>query len=150
MSKNILEKAPNWVERFLLPNIEARIRTIVKNEVDRVIEFQKTINDIDKRLAVLENNPFVIALHGFTIKRASEVLESLEKKMGGNPLTPDELRLRRELTAKLDTGSISPNEAMQLRDILNKELGEAREANDFLAFLAILFLLGLVLAIISR
>ncbi|MBA7614178.1 hypothetical protein ES703_21441 [subsurface metagenome] len=150
MPKNILEKPPRWVERFLLPNLDARIRTIVKTEVDRVMELQKTISDIDKRLAVLENNPLFIALHGFTVKRASEVLEFLEKKMEGNPLTPDELRLRRELTVKLDAETISPNEARQLRNILNKELEEAREEKDFLAILAILFLLGLVLAIISR
>lgn len=150
MPNDILEKAPSWVERILLPNLEAKVRTIVKTEVDRVMVFQKAIGDVDKRLAVLENNPLVMAFQAFTIKRASEVLETLEKKMRGNPLTLDELRLRRELTAKLDARVISPDEAGQLQEILDKELTEARNENDFLGILAILFLLGLVIAILSR
>ncbi len=150
MPKDVLEKVPSWVERFLLPDLEIRIRTIVKAEVDKIIEFQNAINSIDKRLAILELNPLIMAFNGFTIKKASEILESLEKKLGGNPLTPDTLRLRRELTAKLDAGIITPSEARQLRDILNEELGEAREVNDLLAILAILFLLALVVAALSR
>jgi len=150
MPKDILEKVPSWVERFLLPNLEERIRTIVKTEVDRVMEFQKAISAVDTRLAVLENNPLTIAFRAFNVQKASEILVSLEKKMGGNPLTPDELRLRREFTTKLDTGIITPDEARQLRNILDKELEEARDKNDFLAILAILFLLGLIIAILSR
>ena len=148
--KNIAEKIPSWVEKFLLPDLESRIRTIVKAEIDRVMRFEETLRDIDKRLAVLENNPFIIASKHFSIRSASVILEGFEKKMRVNPLTAEELQLRKELTIKLERKTITPDEARQLHDILNKELEEASKTNEFLAILAILFLLGLVVAILSR
>jgi hypothetical protein len=69
--------------------------------------------------------------------------------LGGNPLTPNELRRRAELTSRLDARTITPDEARELRDILEKELEEARAIGNFLAVLAILILLGLVIAILS-
>lgn len=150
MVKNIAEKVPGWVERFLLPSLDARIRTVVRTEIDRVMKFEGTLKDIDKRLTVIERNPLIIAFNNISVQYASRILEGLERKMGVNPLTTDELRLRKELTIKLDSGTINPDEARQLRDILNKELDGARATNDILAVFAILFLLGLVIAVLSR
>jgi hypothetical protein len=76
-------------------------------------------------------------------------LEDFEKRLKGNPLTPYELEMRRQLTLKLDAKIITPDEARELRDILEKELAEARAMGNFLAILVILFLLGLVIAILS-
>jgi len=146
MAKKIPEKVPGWIERILLPHLDGRIRA----EIDRAMEFEKKLSDIDKRLAVIERNPLITVFNDWSVKRASEYLNEFEKKIKGNPLAPWEIDRRRELTARLESGAITPEEARELQGILNRELEEARERNDFLAALAILFLLGLVLALISR
>jgi len=147
--KDIVEKVPGWVQKFLLPNLDEKIRTIVSAEVDRVMVLAEKINSIDKRLAVLEANPLVIAFNALNVSLASKFVEEFEKRfLKENPLTPHEIRKRRELTSKLDRNIISPQEAKELRDILQKELEEARATGNLLAVLAILFLLGLLIAII--
>lgn len=145
MTKKI-PKPPSWVERILLPHLDGRIR----EEVDRAMEFEKKLNYIDKRLRVIESNPLITVFNNWSIKKAAEYLNEFEKKIKGNPLTPWEMDCRRELTTKLENGTITPKEAQELKGILNKELEEARERNDFLVALAILFLLGLVLALLNR
>ena len=150
LAKDIVEKVPSWVQKFLLPNLDERIRNIVRNEVDRVMQLEEKINSIDKRLAVMESNPFFIAFNNLSIRLASQMLEDFEKKiLKGNPLSPYEIRRRRELTSKLDQKSITRHEAKELHDILNKELEEARATGNFLAVLVILFLLGLLIVILA-
>jgi len=149
MAGKIAEKVPGWVQKFLIPDLEARIQSIVQKEIDRVMKLEDKINSIDKRLAVIENNPFIIASNNLSVRYASDLLGDFEKRLKGNPLTAYELRRRRELTSKLDARTITPEEAKELRDILEKELAEARAMGNFLAVLAILFLLGLVIAVLS-
>lgn len=149
MVKDIVEKVPSWVQKFLLPNLDERIRVIVRAEVDRVMELAEKINSIDKRLAVIESNPLITAFNNLSVSIASKMVEDFEKKiLKENPLTPDEIQRRRRLTSKLDRKIITPDEAKELHEILKKELEEARATGDFLAILAILFLLGLLIAII--
>jgi len=110
--------------------------------------WNKGINDRIKRI---EENPIVIASNNLSAKIFSDLLyEVFEKKVKSNPLTPHELRLRRELTEKLDARTITPDDAKILHNILNKELEEARVAGNILAVLAILFLIGLVIAFLSQ
>ncbi|MEM3714672.1 MAG: hypothetical protein QXF82_06970 [Nitrososphaeria archaeon] len=150
MTGKIVEKVPGWVEKFLLPNLESRIQSIVQKEIDRVMKLEDKINSIDKRLSVIENNPFIVASSRLSVKYISGLLEGFEKSIsGGNPLTPEELRRRKELTLKLDAKTITPDEAKELQNILEKELAEAQAANNVLALLAILLLLGLVVAALS-
>ena len=105
---------------------------------------------IDERFKKLEENPIIVATNKLSTKIVSDLLyQNFEKNFKGNPLTAEELRLRREFTDKLDAKTITPDEARTLHGILNKELGEARAANNFFAILAILFLIGLVVAILS-
>jgi hypothetical protein len=105
---------------------------------------------IEDRLKEIEKNPIITASSNISTKVVSDLLYDVyEKKIKHNPLTPDEIRLRRELTEKIDAGTITPDEAKILRDILNKELEEARAAGNIIAVLAILFLLGLVIAVLS-
>ena len=66
-----------------------------------------------------------------------------------NPITPAEAQRRQELTAKVNANAISVPEAKELQQILNKELAEAQAANNWLAALAIIFLLGMVVAIVA-
>lgn len=110
--------------------------------------WNKGINDRIKRI---EENPIVIASKNLSAKIFSDLLyEVFEKKVKSNPLTPYELRLRRELTEKLDARTITLDDAKILHNILNKELEEARVAGNILAVLAILFLIGLVIAFLSQ
>ncbi len=133
-----------------MPNLESRIQSIVEKEVDRVMKLEDKINSIDKRLSVIENNPFIVASNRLSAKYISSLLESFEKSISEvNPLTPEELRKRKELTLKLDAKTITPDEAKELQNILEKELAEAQAANNILALLAILPLLGLVIAVLS-
>lgn len=144
--QNKIPKPPSWVEKILLPHLDDRIR----GEVDRAMEFEKKLNDMDKRLTVIESNPLITIFKDWSVKKAAEYVSEFEKKIKGNPLTPEEINLRRELTTRLENETITPEEARELQGILNKELEEARERSDFFAALAILFLLGLVLALLNR
>jgi len=110
------------------------------------------VKGIDDRIKKVEETPLVIASKSLSAKILSDLLyESFEKKMKekSNPLTPDEIRLRRELTEKIDAGTITPQEARTLQAILNKELVEARALGNIVAVLAILFLLGLLVAFLA-
>jgi len=40
-SEKLAEKVPGWVERLLIPTLESRVRTIVKEEVNHL---EKTMN----------------------------------------------------------------------------------------------------------
>jgi hypothetical protein len=114
------------------------------------MELLEKINSIDKRLAIIESNPLIVAFNSLTVDLASKMVEDFEKRiLKGNPLTPNEITRRRELTSRLDSRTITPNEAKELHDLLNKELEEARATGNFLAILAILFLLGLLVAILA-
>jgi len=150
LTDKIAEKVPGWVEKFLLPNLESRVQSIVQKEVERLMRIEEKINSIDKRLMKIENNPFIVASANLSVSYASKVLEEFEKKQVGNPLTPYEVQRRRQLTEKLEARTIDPDEAKELHDILNKELQEARATGNFLAVLMILFLLGLVIAFLSE
>ena len=57
------------------------------------------------------------------------------------------IQRRRELTAKLQAGTITKEEAVELIQILEKEKKLAEEQKDFNALLAIIFFLGLLYAL---
>lgn len=107
---------------------------------------------IEDRYRKIEENPIIVAGKNLPVKVISDALyESFEEKHSKtNPLTPDEIRLRRELTERLDSGTITTRDAKILHDILQKELAEARAAGNILAVLLILLLLGLVIAFLSQ
>jgi hypothetical protein len=68
MADKIAEKVPSWVQEFLLPNLEEKIQSIVQKEIDRVMTLENKINSIDKRLAVIENNPFIVASNNLVLQ----------------------------------------------------------------------------------
>jgi hypothetical protein len=107
---------------------------------------------IEDRYKKIEENPLIIAGKNLPVEVISDALyESFEKKHSKtNPLTPKEIRLRRELTERLDSGTITPEDAKILHSILQKELTEARDAGNILAVLLILLLIGLVVAFLSQ
>jgi hypothetical protein len=105
---------------------------------------------IEEKFKKIEENPFIVATNKLTAKVVSDLLyQNFEKYQKGNPLTAEEIRQRRELTDRLDARVITPDEARILHGILNKELQEARAAGNFLAVLAILFLIGLVIGVLA-
>ncbi|MGC1931427.1 MAG: hypothetical protein WA667_20840 [Candidatus Nitrosopolaris sp.] len=65
-------------------------------------------------------------------------------------LPPGLIKRRQELTAKLRLGTISHEEAEELRVILQKEQKQAEAANDLIAIFAILGLLALIAIILSE
>jgi hypothetical protein len=106
---------------------------------------------VEDRLENLEKNPIIVAGNKLSVKVLSDILyEIFEKKLKANPLTADEISLRRQLTEKLDAGTITPDEAKTLHDILNKELAEAQAAGNILAVLVIILLIGLIDALLSE
>lgn len=107
---------------------------------------------IDDRIKKIEENPIIVVGKNLPVKVISDALyESFEKKHSKtNPLTPEEIRLRRELTEKLDSRTITTRDAKTLHDILQKELEEARLAGNILAVLLILLLIALVIAFLSQ
>ncbi len=60
------------------------------------------------------------------------------------------IQRRRELTAKLQAGTISKEEAIELAQILEQEKKLAEEQKDFNALLAIIFFLGLLYALTNK
>ena len=134
---------------IVIPNLGWIIAII--SLVTAIWKVRGWFSKIDIRLKAIEENPLLIVTKNLTIEFWSKVLHDVfEKAMShGNPLTPNELSRRVELTSKLDAKTIKPDEAIELRDILEKELAEARAIGNFLAVLAILFLLGMVIAILS-
>lgn len=111
------------------------------------------IDDIEARLKSIEENPILLASKNLTVKFWSDLLYDVFERRrisGENPLTQEEVNRRMELTTKLEQRTIIPSELMELQGILNKELEEAKATNDLLAILALLFLLGLVIALLSR
>lgn len=65
-------------------------------------------------------------------------------------LTPEEVQRRRELTKKLRQGTLTYEEAVELNQILEKELEIAKEENDQLAIIAILLFLALLASILTK
>jgi uncharacterized membrane protein len=63
-------------------------------------------------------------------------------------LPSDQLRRRRELTARLEEGRLTIEQAEELRQILELERQQAEATNDFLAIFAIAGLLLLVAAVL--
>jgi hypothetical protein len=55
---------------------------------------------------------------------------------------------KRELLDKLNKKTLTPDEATELKGILDRELAEARQRGDTATILVILLLLGLIAAII--
>jgi hypothetical protein len=106
---------------------------------------------VEDRLEKLEKNPIIVAGNKLSAKVLSDILyEIFEKKLKANPLTPDEINLRRQLTEKLNAGTITPDEAKTLYNILNKELAEAHATGNILAVLVIILLIGLIGALLSE
>jgi hypothetical protein len=106
---------------------------------------------VEDRLEKLEKNPIIVAGNKLSAKVLSDILyEIFEKKLKANPLTPDEINLRRQLTEKLNAGTITPDEAKTLYNILNKELAEAQATGNILAVLVIILLIGLIGALLSE
>ena len=66
-----------------------------------------------------------------------------------NDLTPQEIQMRKELTEKLKTKVLNPVEADKLKGILEKEKKKATTGGDMLTFLAIAFLISLVIDYLS-
>ena len=60
------------------------------------------------------------------------------------------IQRRRELTAKLQAGTITREEAIELAQILEKEKKLAEEQKDFNALLAIIFFLGLLAMYLNK
>jgi uncharacterized membrane protein len=65
------------------------------------------------------------------------------------PLTPEQIRRRQELTFKMNNGTITQQEAQELRGLLELEQREATASNDIIALLAIGALLVIVLAFLG-
>jgi uncharacterized membrane protein len=63
-------------------------------------------------------------------------------------LPSDKLRRRRELTARLEEGTITIEQAEELRQILELERQQAEATNDMLAIFAIAGLLFLLSALL--
>jgi len=61
-------------------------------------------------------------------------------------LTEEEIQRRRYLTKKLQEGTITYEEAIELNHILEKEKKIAEEERDTLALIAILLLIGMLAA----
>jgi hypothetical protein len=64
-------------------------------------------------------------------------------------LTREEIIRREQLTFKLKDKTLTYNEALELRQILEKEREKANSLNDFMALLAIGFFLTALFAFIS-
>lgn len=75
-----------------------------------------------------------------------EVISALEEKVT-NPITREEARRRKELTAKFDQNILTPSDAVELQTILEKEKEEASKIGDFGALIAIIILIVAVAAI---
>lgn len=64
-------------------------------------------------------------------------------------LTAAEIERRKYLVEKLKTKVLTPVEADELRQLLEREKQEASEAGNFLVVLGLLLLLGLVIAYLA-
>lgn len=64
-------------------------------------------------------------------------------------LTEYEIGRREEPLRKFKEDNISEAQAIELRNLLEKEKREASEAGEFVVFLGIVFILGLVIAFLS-
>ncbi len=69
--------------------------------------------------------------------------------MNINPLSQQEIQRRRQLTRLFSDDRINPAQAQELRDLLEREKSEAAQQGNFLALLAIAFLIGLVVGYIA-
>ncbi|KUH34234.1 hypothetical protein APY94_02880 [Thermococcus celericrescens] len=65
-------------------------------------------------------------------------------------LTQEEVQRRRELTEKLQKGTLTPEEAQELIEILEKEKKIAEEERDFAALVAIFLLLALIAMYLNK
>ena len=70
-----------------------------------------------------------------------------EKRMTN--LTAKEIVRREDLLIKFKEERISQEEAIELRNLLEREKQEEAEAGEFVVFLGIVLLLGLVIAFVS-
>ena len=81
------------------------------------------------------------------------LLKKSKNSLGGYmsiTLSDYEIQRRRELTQKLYDNTITPNEAQELTNILEKEKKIAEERNEFLALVGIVLLLGMAAYFLSQ
>ena len=66
-----------------------------------------------------------------------------------NPITPEIARRRKELTAEVNNNSINLEESKELKTILDEEAKEAQSEGNWVVALAIVALIGVVVAILA-
>jgi len=104
---------------------------------------------IEARIEKLENHPLLVATENVTVDLLSKIIYNSLEKFKANPIPEHMVRRRLELTEKLEKGTITKEEAEELKNILHKELEEAQAMNNLIAALAIILLLGLVIAFLK-
>jgi len=65
-------------------------------------------------------------------------------------LTDEEIQRRRYLTEKVYNNTLTPEEAKELINILEKEKKLAEEKNEILALIGIVFLIGMAMYFLSK
>lgn len=136
---------------FLIDAAERAVRDIFIKQT----EMEKRLENIESKIDSLERrfeskiDSLEKRFDGF-VDRFDVFLLNFESKATKNPLSPEIVERRRYLTQKLKAGTITHDEAVELNEILEKELEEAKVMNDVLAIVAILLLLGLVAAFLSK
>jgi len=65
-------------------------------------------------------------------------------------LTDEEIQRRRYLTEKVYNNTLTPEEAEELINILEKEKKLAEEKNEILALIGIVFLIGMAMYFLSK
>ena len=64
-------------------------------------------------------------------------------------LTIEQIQRKQDLTQKLETRVLTPPEANELTDLLEQEKKDALSLGDFAKALAVIFLIGLVIAYLT-
>jgi len=128
---------------ILIGGISFIVRTFMKLIInvevlkEKINTLDKSIKEISQKLnKMMEFNMFWIHEN---LPSASKIIESKN-----NPLTKEEIELRNRLLRKLQNKTITKEEALKLKEIIEKEKIEAEKKNDT----SLLWAIGIVLGAI--
>jgi len=121
-------------------------------DVSREVEGLRELTNYFRNLRAVYLDPIIEEIMKYGFEGYLRNVLGLKMRGGANPLTSEEKELRKRLIEKGRKVGLSREEARRLREILDKEVREAFAEGiiGFLGLLALLFLIGLLVAYLTR
>lgn len=125
--------------------LSAIVAAIITSLITQGIFYFKVISELKERATRLETK--IEPFWELIMKNIPDLLKMAKKS--GNPNNPNPEDRKKELLDKLEKQALTPDEAKELRGILEREMQDAKARGDIASFLAFLLLLAVLLGLIA-